>query len=117
MHELFIADSILKSAYSALPQNIDIATVRRLNVDVGVLDAVVPDSLIFMFDAIKGEYGLPNVQLVVTPVEVVCLCRECHNEFTIDIPLFRCPQCGGTRVDVMQGRGVFLKEITTEDGA
>ena len=117
MHELYIADAILKSACAALPASIDSAAVRRLNVDVGVLDAVVPESLIFMFDAIKGEYGLPNVQLVVTPVEVVCLCRECNNEFSIDVPLFRCPQCGGTMVDVMQGRGVILREITTEDGA
>ena len=119
MHELYIADAILKSAREALPPEVDALDIKELRVEVGRLDAVAPESLIFMFDALKssGEYGLPNARLEITPVEVLCRCRTCDAEFPVAAAFFRCPECDSALVDIIQGRGIMLREIITGNGA
>ena len=115
MHELYIADCILKSVNEALPAEVSPALVQQVQVEVGQLDAVVPDNLTFLFDAIKDSYGMPQAELLIEQIDVLCRCCDCANEFGIDIPLFICPLCGSSQVEVLRGRGITLKHITVED--
>ena len=111
MHELYLADAILRNACASLPQNLTPDAIQCLKVDVGALDAVVPENLVFLFDALKKDYGAVRAELIVNRVEVICQCRDCRSEFTLDTPVFRCPQCSSPRVDLLQGRGLTLTEI------
>jgi len=115
MHELYIAESILASIREALPAEVLPESVWRVQVQVGKLDAVIPESLTFMFDAIKGSHGMPRAELLLEPIEVCCRCNECNHEFGIDLPLFICPVCSGSQVEVLRGRGITLTRIITED--
>jgi hydrogenase nickel incorporation protein HypA/HybF len=115
MHELYIAESILKSTASSLPQGIRPDAVRRILVRVGRLDAVVPESLEFVFDAIKKSYGMPAAELWLEPEDVLCRCLDCGREFEVDAPCFICPFCGRARVEVLRGRGITLTRIVAED--
>lgn len=115
MHELYIAESILKSALKSLPPNIPPLAVQKICVRIGQLDAVVADTLIFLFDAVKNRYGLENSVLEVEEEKVLCRCPDCGNEFSIDLPLFICPRCNGGNAEIMQGRGITLVRMIAED--
>jgi hydrogenase nickel incorporation protein HypA/HybF len=115
MHELYIAESILKSVRDSLPPVVLPTSVLKVDVEAGQLDAVIPETLIFLFDAIKASHDMPRAELSVETIPVKCRCRDCSSEFSLDLPIFLCPTCNGGNVEVMQGRGIRLTNITAED--
>ena len=115
MHELFIAESILGSVKASLPEGIAPAAVRQVTVKVGKLDAVVPDSLIFLFEAVKGNHGMPSATLEIEEEAVLCECQSCKHNFSVEFPLFLCPECGSGDVKVLKGRGITLLRIMAEE--
>jgi len=116
MHELYIAECIVKSVAASLPMDVPSDSVREIRVQVGQLDAVIPETLLFVFDAIKRNSGLPNANLSVEQIDVVCRCRACNQEFGIELPVFICPQCRSGDVEVLRGRGILLTGITVQNG-
>jgi hydrogenase nickel incorporation protein HypA/HybF len=112
MHELYIAQSILSSVKKSLPENVAAEAVTRVRVEVGQLDAVVSETLLFLFDAIKSESGMPAAELVVETIPVRCRCRACANKFTLELPVFLCPACGSGDTEILRGRGIRLTKIT-----
>ena len=114
MHELYIAQSILSSVKKSLPQNVAAEAVTQVRVEVGQLDAVVNETLVFLFNAIKPGSGMPAAELVVETIPVRCRCRACGEEFTLDLPVFLCPACGSGDTEILQGRGIRLTGITAD---
>ncbi|RPH94639.1 hydrogenase maturation nickel metallochaperone HypA [candidate division KSB1 bacterium] len=114
MHELYIAQSIISSVKKSLPNNVTADQVTHVRVEAGQLDAVVDETLIFLFDAIKAESGLSAATLTVEIIPVRCRCKACAHEFTLDLPIFLCPQCGSGDVDLLQGRGIRLTGIKAD---
>ena len=115
MHELYIAQCILKSVCDSLPPEMEPERVESVQIQVGHLDAVVPETLRFLFEAIKSEYGCSQAKLVIEEIPVRCRCVLCAHEFGIDLPIFICPDCGSTEVRVLQGRGITLTGITATE--
>jgi hydrogenase nickel incorporation protein HypA/HybF len=115
MHELYIAQSIISSVKKSLPAGILPAAVTEVRVQAGQLDAVVPDTLKFLFDAIKSDGGMPTAEIVISEIPVRCCCKSCSCNFGMDLPIFLCPQCGSGSVEVLQGRGIMLTGITATD--
>ncbi|MCL4306474.1 hydrogenase maturation nickel metallochaperone HypA [bacterium] len=115
MHELYIAECIIKQARLALPRGSVEEDVSQLCVKVGQLDAVSAESLIFLFDAIKSSCGLAAARLLIEEESVRCRCRECRSDFSVQDPIFACPYCGATRVAVTQGRGITLMSISMKE--
>jgi len=115
MHELYIAQSILASVQKSLPAEVMAEDVAQVRVECGQLDAVVPDTLIFLFDAIKAESHMANAELVVTEIPVACRCNECSQEFEMELPVFVCPHCRSSNVDVLRGKGIRLTGITVNE--
>ena len=115
MHELYIAQSILKSVQKSLPPEVNAADVAQVRVECGQLDAVVPETLVFLFDAIKSESQMPNATLMVEQIPVACICRECSQEFDLEMPVFICPSCQSGDVELLRGRGIRLTGITVNE--
>jgi hydrogenase nickel incorporation protein HypA/HybF len=115
MHELYIAQSILNSVQKSLPAEVMAEDVTQVRVECGQLDAVVPDSLVFLFDAIKAESHMPNAELLVEQIPVACLCKECSREFEMELPVFVCPNCQSGNVELLRGRGIRLTGITVNE--
>jgi hydrogenase nickel incorporation protein HypA/HybF len=115
MHELYLAQCIIGSVKKSLPPDVPGEWVAQVRVQVGKLDAVIPDTLTFLFDAIKSENGLPQATILVEEIPVRCSCTDCQQHFELDIPVFICPACGGNRIDVLSGKGILLTGITAND--
>ncbi|MBI5058860.1 hydrogenase maturation nickel metallochaperone HypA [candidate division KSB1 bacterium] len=115
MHELYIAQCIIDGVRRSLPAEVPADEVQAVAVRVGQLDAVVPDTLRFLFDAIKVDAGLIRAQLEIEVEPVQLTCNHCGDRFTIDEPVFRCPRCAGANVATLAGRGITLQRIAIAD--
>jgi hydrogenase nickel incorporation protein HypA/HybF len=114
MHELSIAQSLLSIVLeTAAVHGVEI--VRRIVVKVGGFTNVVPDSLRFCFDLIKGGTAAAEAKLDLIPVPIAGRCRECGAELGMAEPVFNCPQCGSISVELTQGRELYIECIETDE--
>ncbi len=65
-----------------------------MNLTVGALRQVVPDSLDFYFEIVSRGSVCEGAELRQTLVEGRARCDGCAHEWALDLPLFRCPRCG-----------------------
>jgi hydrogenase nickel incorporation protein HypA/HybF len=111
MHELAIAQAI-----------VDLATrhaagrrVVSVEVNVGHLRQVVPDSLQFAFGLVTQGTALDGVELVIRHVPAAGRCRDCGAESVMeDFPLC-CARCGGLNVDVLAGEELLVDALELEE--
>lgn len=113
MHELTIAESINNIVQETLGERK--ARVSRINLEIGKLTAVVPDSLRFCFQFVAKDTPAENAELNIEEIPVRCRCAECRSEFTLDFPVFLCPHCGSGEVKLLSGRELFIKSIELEE--
>jgi len=114
MHELFITESIFESVARSLPVDVAPEYVTAVEVTVGKLDAVIPETLQFLFDAIKTGKGFPRAELALTEEPVECVCQTCRNDFDLYDPVFICPYCGSVKILVSKGKGITLTRIEAD---
>lgn len=111
MHELSIAEAIA-----------DIATrhaagrrVVKVEVRVGHLRQVIPDSLDFAFGLITQGTALDGAELVVEHVPAAGRCRDCGAESVMeDFPLC-CARCGGLDLEVLAGEELLVDALELEE--
>lgn len=115
MHEMGLALEIIDIAKASIPDDMPGAQVKRVNLKVGRLSAVVPDSLHFCFSVASKDTPLANAQLVIDQVPVVGRCQQCRAEFTIDQPVFTCPECQHPGVEILSGRELDIESIEIEE--
>lgn len=117
MHEMGLALEIIDIATASIPADLAGARVERVNLTVGKLSAVVPESLRFCFQVASRETPLEGAELNIEEVPVVARCHQCDHQWTIETPVFRCPVCDGTRIEVVSGRELDIRSIELEENA
>ena len=117
MHEMGIAMQIIEIATSAIPENMDNVRVERVNLKVGKLAAVVPQSLRFCFEIIARDTPLSGAKLNIEEMPVVARCRECNIEWNITGSVFTCEKCKGGLIDIISGRELDIDSIEIADVA
>jgi hydrogenase nickel incorporation protein HypA/HybF len=85
--------------------------VARVNLKVGRLAAVVPESLRFCFGVATRETPLEGAELAIEEVPVVARCRDCRAEWTIDEPVFTCGVCNSGSIQILSGRELDIVSI------
>ncbi|MFZ7125046.1 MAG: hydrogenase maturation nickel metallochaperone HypA [Desulfobacterales bacterium] len=111
MHEMGIALEIIDIATASIPENLAGAHVERVNLKIGKLSAVVPDSLRFCFEVASKDTPLEGAELVIEEIPVRAKCRDCGREWTITSPAFVCEACGSGALDLLSGRELDIQSI------
>ena len=111
MHEMGIALEIIDIAVASIPPQLKNVRVERVNIEVGKLSAIVPESLRFCFDIAVKDTRLEGAALVIEEVPVQARCKDCGEEWTIDGPAFSCRSCGSGQIDILSGRELDIKSI------
>ena len=114
MHELSIADSIIKTVLHEIEVK-QLPAVKRIVVRIGALSGVVPDALEFGFEALVIDTPLERSRLVIEFLPVRGKCRECGKDFEVENFLFACPHCASGAVDVTQGEELDIAYLDVED--
>ena len=116
MHEMGIAMQIVEIAIDSIPPNLRGEKVERVNLKVGKLSAIVPESLRFCFDVVTRDTPLAGSKLNIEEIPVRARCRDCHFEWTMDGPEFVCKNCQGGTIDIIAGRELDIDSIEIADG-
>lgn len=114
MHELAICQGIIEVATGALdglPS--PLPPVSRVNVQIGRLTSVVPDSLGFYFELLTPGTALDGATLVIEEVPARGTCTDCGTRFEIEVLAFTCPACGSGFVDLTSGRELQVVSVET----
>jgi hydrogenase nickel incorporation protein HypA/HybF len=115
MHEMGIAMRIVEIAISAIPPDIEDARIERVNLKVGRLTAVVPESLRFCFNIASSDRPLAGAALEIEETPIVVECGMCGAETMIERPPFACSECGGGKVTIISGRELDVLSIEMAD--
>jgi hydrogenase nickel incorporation protein HypA/HybF len=111
MHELSLSSAIVNTAVKH-------AAGRRVvvvNLRVGRLRQVIPDTLEFYFEFVARGTVCEGARLEQELIEAVLRCEKCGHEWLIEIPAFRCPQCSGSDVRVASGDEFEVQTIDVEE--
>jgi hydrogenase nickel incorporation protein HypA/HybF len=115
MHELSIVESVVDAVTetaAAYPG----ARVLAVKLRVGVLAAVVQESLEFCWELATVGTPLAGAALVVNKVSIVVHCAACGRDAELDgVQSFRCPNCGELAADLRQGRELEIESIEIEE--
>lgn len=132
MHELALADSVVKAALHAADEA-GIGNIGRIVVKVGELQQIEKDLFEFSLTSVipANELRLAETEFDVAEESVRFLCRSCGNAYGRDqasiagedsgeavhfIPelshaFARCPSCSSPDFDITHGRGITLERI------
>lgn len=112
MHELSLSSAILETAL----RHADGRKVNSVEVTMGALRQVVKSSLEFYFEIVSRDTACEGARLVCNEVEATVKCNDCSTPaWTLDQPIFRCPSCGGSDVEVLSGTEFLVESIDVED--
>lgn len=116
MHEMGIALQIIEIASSSIPPDCQGVQVEKVNLKIGKLAAVVPESLRFCFEIAARDSLLAGAELNIEEIPVTAKCRDCHHEWTIHEPVFTCRSCQGGNIEILSGRELNIESIEIAEG-
>ena len=115
MHEMGIAQQIIDIATASIPPDMGSARVERVNLKIGKLSAVVPDSLRFCFEIVSRDTPLAGAELAIEETPVVARCKDCDTRWTISEPVFTCQACRSGSLEILSGRELDIVSIEIAD--
>jgi hydrogenase nickel incorporation protein HypA/HybF len=111
MHELSIADAVVTIASRHAAGR----KVTRVDLRVGHLRQVVPDSLLFAFELVSAGTELEGAELVIEEVPAQVSCNACGAEKVLEGFPAHCGVCGGLDVDVSGGDELLVDALELEE--
>lgn len=113
MHETGIAWEILETAKREAGRAG--SPLCKVGVRLGEMSGVVEEALRFAFDALRGEAGVPEADLVIEPIPVEALCPGCGSTRRPEGELVLwCPDCGAP-MRIVSGEQMEIAWIEVAD--
>jgi hydrogenase nickel incorporation protein HypA/HybF len=107
VHELSICNSIARAAV----QSAGGRRVRSVQLQVGALRQVVPDTLIFCWSVVSRGPLLEGSVLTIDLVPAEIECADCGARNMLSRFHLSCPECSGRDVTVVAGEELLLISI------
>ena len=123
MHEVAtsqsLADAVLREAQAR-----NATRVLRVEVEVGELSFLEPEQIAYWAEmCFQGTVG-EGAKLDIRLIRPLVACEECgyegelrveeHPAYHLRLPVFQCPGCGSSRLEVKRGRGCTLRRVELE---
>jgi hydrogenase nickel incorporation protein HypA/HybF len=111
VHELSLSSAIVNTvAKHAAGRRVTLVNLR-----VGRLRQVVPDTLEFYFEFVARDTVCEGARLEQEVIAARLRCRPCELEWEVELPAFRCPACGGSDVEIAGGNEFEVESIEVEE--
>jgi len=109
-----VAQNILEIVREHIPSNEE-SKIKTIRLKIGELAGIVPDSLLFCFDAVKNGSSLHNASLEVEYVLITAQCKHCGKTSQLEYGLFFCPLCQSPDIVLLTGNELNVVEIELDD--
>ena len=114
MHELSLATGIVETVV----RHADGRPVTAVDMRIGTLRQVVPESLDFYFGICSKDTVCEGATMNQEIIQARLRCRSCEQDWELSEPDFRCRSCAGTDVEVVAGTEFEVDSIeVTEETA
>ena len=107
MHELSICHAIRATVDDRAAGR----PVRRVDLRVGHLRQVVPDSLQLSWEMVTAGTALEGCDLVIEHVPAVVRCAACGVDTTLEWPVLACGACATRTVTLLSGEELDIVSI------
>ncbi len=111
MHELALSTAIVNTVVKHAAGR----RVSQVDLRVGALRQVVPDSLSFYFEIVARDTVCEGAALELEVIGARLGCRACGHEWPVQIPAFRCPRCESSDATVQSGEEFEVESIEIEE--
>jgi hydrogenase nickel incorporation protein HypA/HybF len=111
VHELSLSRAIIDVA----ARHAGGRRVAVVNLKVGRLRQVAPDTLTFYFELAGRGTVCEGARLEQELVPAMLRCTRCGHEWELETPAFRCPSCGSGDVVVDSGEELGVESIEVEE--
>jgi hydrogenase nickel incorporation protein HypA/HybF len=106
MHELAITESVV----AAVSEHAGAARVIRVQLQIGRLSGVVPESVRFCFDVCTQGTMLAGAQLDIVETPGRAQCRDCQADVELADPIALCG-CGSANLQFLAGKELRITEV------
>jgi hydrogenase nickel incorporation protein HypA/HybF len=107
MHEL----SICRSIVDIVVRHADGREVRTVNIRIGKLRQIVPDTLVYCWSLINEETPLARSRLAVESIAAAIRCTLCDHVQDLTEAVFVCASCGGQKVEIVAGEEFLITSL------
>jgi hydrogenase nickel incorporation protein HypA/HybF len=111
VHELSLSSAILATTL----RHAEGRRVRSVQMRIGALRQVVPESLDFYFGIVTRGTDAEGAALEAEYVPARLRCAGCGAEWEPELPLFRCPECGQGEIETLAGTEFDIESIIVEE--
>lgn len=125
MHELSLSSAIVDTVV----RHAEGRRVSNVEMRIGRLRQVVPDSLSFYFEIVSRDTLAEGADLELEMVDALMRCDSCSHEWdpapppateesqVMVLPQFRCPECSEAGAEVVSGEEFEVESIIVDDAA
>ena len=125
MHELSLSSAIIDTVV----RHAEGRPVSSVEMRIGRLRQVVPDSLSFYFEIVSRDTVAEGAELDLDLVDALMRCPSCSHEWDpapppaeeeeqiMLLPQFRCSACGEAGAEVLRGQEFEVDSIVVEEPA
>ncbi len=120
MHELSMADAIVKTAVDVAEKN-NAQEITEVTIEIGKLTMLNPEQLKFMIDVLSENTLLEGAEIIIDEIPIEVDCKSCEfsgstpsDDLDEFVPVIKCPECGGHELEVIKGRECNVKTIKIE---
>ncbi|MGL4670545.1 MAG: hydrogenase maturation nickel metallochaperone HypA [Methanobacteriaceae archaeon] len=120
MHELSMADGILKASLKTAEEN-DATEILEVTIELGKMTLLNPEQLTFLLSVLCEDTIAKNAKFNIVEIPIEIECKDC--DFTGDInsddldhyiPIIECPNCSSKRLNVLNGKECSVKNVIIE---
>ncbi len=121
MHEFSIADQIVKRALK-VAQEKKAKKIKSIELSVGQLTLLGEEQLKFWLKEMLNEKEIAkDIRIKINSVKAKIKCKKCGYEGNLRTddqnhlhPVFLCPKCKDSDIDIKEGRDCVIKRIRVE---
>ena len=115
MHEMGIALQIIQIAIDAIPSDMDHCKINAVNVEIGNMSSIVPDSLSFCFEIGSKDTPCSEAELIIEIIPAVMKCNDCNTEWNIDEIAFECHHCQSINIQTIKNCDIDIVSINIDN--
>jgi len=120
MHELSMADAIVKTAVDVAEKN-NAQEITEVTIEIGKLTMLNPEQLKFMIGVLSENTLLEGAEIVIEEIPIEIKCKSCEfsgpapsDDLDEFVPIIKCPECEGQELEIIKGRECNVKTIKIE---
>ena len=110
MHETALMQDLITTVIQAV-EKYNVTRVNRVVLSVGKISNVLPEALLFAFEALTKEGIMKGAGLEIEYLPIIARCHACGREYQSDGFPIVCPGCQSKNFTIISGDEVYIKNI------